>query len=299
MHSRGVVHRDLKPDNLLVSLDDQRVQPKILDFGIAKLNDAGCESRLDDPGTLIGSPEYMSPEQAAACPDVDFRTDIWSICVVLYEALSGETPFQATNQLVLLHAIIADEPASLVRRGVADETLWSIVRSGLSKDRTERPASMHELGRALARWLLDHGVREDVCGTSLESKWLARDDTSIAVARSEVHMPAAGPRRATDLVQTTRPVRARSSKRTRANTRDATRTTKGRSPRVFAALLAVFTTVALAALQRHGFDPAMVASRIETSSRSAWARLQSESVRRDFPAFRSVLPRSWRGGVGR
>jgi tRNA A-37 threonylcarbamoyl transferase component Bud32 len=181
MHARGVVHRDLKPDNLLISLDDQRVQPKILDFGIAKLSDPRYgRFEIDESGTLVGSPEYMSPEQTAASADIDHTTDIWSICIVLYEAISGETPFAAPNTVALLRAIAEQEPTSLVQRGVADEQLWEIIRVGLSKNRDGRHHSMQALGRALARWLLDRGVHEDVCGTALGAKWFANDEAATA-----------------------------------------------------------------------------------------------------------------------
>ncbi len=194
MHARGIVHRDVKPDNLFVSLEGERVQPKLLDFGIAKLSDdRGEQHDRDERGTLVGSPEYMSPEQAAACDDVDYRTDIWSTCIVLYEAISGETPFTAANGApALLRAIWEDEPVSLVERSVGDEPLWDIIRLGLSKDPAARHGSMSELGRALASWLLGHGVTEDVCGTSLEPKWFAdassRPETSVQErARPDVH----------------------------------------------------------------------------------------------------------------
>jgi serine/threonine protein kinase len=183
MHARGVVHRDLKPDNLLVSFEDERVQPKILDFGIAKLNTPRTgHDRLEDGDLLIGSPEYMSPEQASASSDVDYATDIWSICVVLYEAVAGETPFRARSTDALLRAIVEDEPASLVGLGVADERLWRVIRVGLSKDRSARHESMSALGRELAAWLLEQGIHEDVCGTALEAKWFGDPENTSAGA---------------------------------------------------------------------------------------------------------------------
>jgi serine/threonine protein kinase len=176
MHARGIVHRDVKPDNLFISLEDRTVQPKLLDFGIAKLNESrGKAGNLNESGMLVGSPEYMSPEQAMACDDIDFRTDIWSVCVALYEAVSGETPFARVSDDALLGAITELEPASLAERGDCDEQLWQIVHIGLAKDRYARHASMAELGRALASWLVSHGVTDDACGTSLESRWFADD----------------------------------------------------------------------------------------------------------------------------
>jgi serine/threonine-protein kinase len=189
MHARGVVHRDLKPDNLLVSSEDQRVQPKVLDFGVAKLNTPrGQDFKFDDGGRLVGSPEYMSPEQWSACGDIDYRTDIWSICVVLYEAVTGETPFGAPNNAALLRAIVEKEPASLTELTGGDERLWEILRVGLAKDRLARHESMSHLGRALAAWLLGKGVHEDVCGASLESKWFgeAAESSSVTIASARV-----------------------------------------------------------------------------------------------------------------
>jgi serine/threonine-protein kinase len=184
MHSRGVVHRDLKPDNLLVSFEDQRVQPKVLDFGIAKLNAPRAGALyIDESGARIGSPEYMSPEQVAASDDVDYAADIWAICVVLYEAVAGETPFHARTTEAVFRGILRDEPASLAAIGVTDERLWGILGTGLSKSRQARQKSMSVLGGELAGWLLAKGVHEDACGTSLESKWFGDSNTTPARPR--------------------------------------------------------------------------------------------------------------------
>src|SRR5450432_707965 len=158
-HARGIVHRDLKPDNLLIARENQRIQPKILDFGIAKLTDPrDANHRLTEAGTVVGSPDYMSPEQARGRDDVDYRTDIWSLCVVLYEAIAGTTPFAASNYNALLRAIVEDQPSSLGDYAAGDPELWAILQKGLAKDPQARHRSMAELGRALAAWLLSHGV---------------------------------------------------------------------------------------------------------------------------------------------
>jgi serine/threonine-protein kinase len=175
-HGRGIVHRDLKPDNIMIAEEQQRIQPKILDFGIAKLTDPRDNNhKLTEIGMVVGSPDYMSPEQARGRDDVDGSSDIWAICVVLYEAVTGATPFAAHNYNALLRAIVEDDPKSLVEHAAGDGALWEIVNRGLSKDRRDRQASMSELGRALASWLLSHGIFEDACGTSLESKWFGRN----------------------------------------------------------------------------------------------------------------------------
>jgi len=173
-HGRGVVHRDVKPENIFLSRDDaSRIRPKLLDFGIARMIDTDRKITID--GTLLGTPDYMSPEQARGESDVDVRTDIWSVCVVLYEAMTGTRPFEGNNYNALLWAICQETPVSLVDHGAGDERLWTILARGLEKPRDARWATMRQLGVSLARWLLDVGVREDVCGSALRSTWLAED----------------------------------------------------------------------------------------------------------------------------
>jgi eukaryotic-like serine/threonine-protein kinase len=175
-HSRGIVHRDLKPENIFLTRDDNGiVQPKLLDFGIAKVMSGGTTGAraLTQTGTLLGSPDYMSPEQAYGRADLDERTDVWSFCVVLYEALARRTPFAGENCSAVLRNVVGSEPVPLEAFGVETE-LALLVARGLSKDREERPASILELGRELAMFLVMRGVLQDVTGSSLQVKWLGR-----------------------------------------------------------------------------------------------------------------------------
>ncbi|HET7539745.1 MAG TPA: protein kinase [Polyangiaceae bacterium] len=180
-HAKGIVHRDLKPDNIFISHEAEELRPKLLDFGIAKLSDeTGQNRQLTQAGAILGSPGYMSPEQARGQDNIDQRTDIWSFCVVLYETLSGTAPFTGNNYNSLMRAIVENEPTPLVELWAADPTLWAIVQRGLAKDVAQRYQTMEELGRALAGWLLSQGISEDVSGVSLDTKWIARSNSPSA-----------------------------------------------------------------------------------------------------------------------
>ena len=138
-HGAGIVHRDIKPANLLIATSGV---VKILAFGLAKL--AGTEG-VTQTGTTVGTVAYMSPEQARG-EEVDHRTDIWSLGVVLYEMVSGQPPFQGENLLAVSRAILDDEPPSLTERSAS---LDGMVHRALSKGRNARYQSVQELNDAL------------------------------------------------------------------------------------------------------------------------------------------------------
>lgn len=179
-HEHSIVHRDIKPENILLATDTiGRVQPKLLDFGIAKVEHTPIDGKLTQVGAILGSPEYMSPEQAKGLDTVDARTDVWSLSVALYELLTGDTPFHGSNYNALMQAIINDPPVP-PRSG--DNELWKVLSRGLAKDADQRFASMSELGEALALWLYQHGVKEDLSGNSLRAIWLDRPLAEAAEA---------------------------------------------------------------------------------------------------------------------
>jgi serine/threonine-protein kinase len=173
-HGKKIVHRDLKPDNIFIASLEGQVQPKLVDFGVAKVDKREPGSFVTQAGAILGSPEYMSPEQAVGSDDVDHRSDVWSFCVVLYEALAGALPFNGSNYNALLYAIVETSPPSVQALSAGDAELSSIIERGMDKDPARRWGSMVELGGALAQWLHARGVTEDVCGTSLGAKWLGR-----------------------------------------------------------------------------------------------------------------------------
>jgi serine/threonine-protein kinase len=173
-HRRGIVHGDIKPSNVFLALEGGSIQPKLVDFGLAR---SGYAVPLGDPadeGVVAGTPFYVSPEQASGRGDIDHRSDVWSFCVTLYECLTQTLPFSGSTWPEVCEAILDREPASLFAAGVHDAALWRILKQGLTKSRDARWPSVLSLGRELASWLLARGISEDACGVSLETRWFRR-----------------------------------------------------------------------------------------------------------------------------
>jgi serine/threonine-protein kinase len=192
-HDRTIVHRDIKPENIFLASDTLgRAQPKLLDFGIAKVGPNTLEGKLTQFGAVLGSPEYMSPEQALGVDDVDERTDVWSLCIVLYEMVAGTIPFRKPNYNALMHAIINEQPRSISDHHTGDEALWLVLARGLAKERAQRWANMTELGEALALWLYEHGVKEDLSGNSVRAVWLDGALSGVRVDVPQSNPPALG-----------------------------------------------------------------------------------------------------------
>ena len=169
-HTRQIIHRDLKPENVfLARTAGGATQPKLIDFGVAKLDDPAGR-RLTLPGMMVGSPAYMSPEQVRG-EEADARADIWAVCVILYELVTGSRPFDGPNEVAVLVATLEEPAVPISVWGVDEPVLWGILARGLSKDAADRWPSARALGAALARWLLAAGKTEDVSGTSLTRSW--------------------------------------------------------------------------------------------------------------------------------
>ncbi|HEX4515029.1 MAG TPA: serine/threonine-protein kinase, partial [Polyangiaceae bacterium] len=150
-HEAGVIHRDIKPANIyLAKRDAGELVVKVLDFGIARMKEATApENRaLTTTGLLLGSPLYMSPEQVLRPKDIDQRTDLWSLGVVLYELLTGKTPYGDTLETVgALFVSICGKPAPSVRDtvpAISEETA-AIVKRALAIDVAARYASGEEM----------------------------------------------------------------------------------------------------------------------------------------------------------
>jgi eukaryotic-like serine/threonine-protein kinase len=150
-HGLGIVHRDLKPANLFVTWQpDGSEHLKVLDFGISKLPQASMdELALTVTGAVLGSPVYMSPEQMNCSRDVDGRTDIWALGVVLYQCLSGGFPYQADAMPQLCARVLTEDPVPLSAQAAVPPGLEAVVMRCLARDPEHRFARIEDLAAAL------------------------------------------------------------------------------------------------------------------------------------------------------
>jgi serine/threonine-protein kinase len=142
-HRSGVIHRDLKPTNVFLHNDrDGRIAPKVLDFGVSKILEEENNMALTVVGTVLGSPLYMSPEQATGAADIDGRTDVFAFGGILFEALTGQRAFEAPNFNALIVTIATQQPKSIdVVAPQLPESLRALVRDCMVTDKTKRLAS--------------------------------------------------------------------------------------------------------------------------------------------------------------
>jgi serine/threonine protein kinase/uncharacterized protein HemY len=203
-HQKGIIHRDIKPTNILVTMADGIPIPKVIDFGIAKAtqNPLTDKTLFTEYRALVGTPEYMSPEQAEmAGIDIDTRSDIYSLGVLLYELLTGTTPFDAkelrskgapeiqriirevdppkpSTRLSSLATVVevahhrSTEPAKL-NRIVRGELDWIVMRC-LEKDRTRRYETANMLASDITKYLKDEPIAAGPPGTAYQLRKLAR-----------------------------------------------------------------------------------------------------------------------------
>jgi serine/threonine-protein kinase len=203
-HAAGIVHRDLKPDNVFVvpaEEEEGRELIKVLDFGIAKLSTeppggSGVKTRT---GTVMGTPVYMSPEQCRGTKEVDHRTDIYALGIILYEMLCGQPPFMSSGYGELIHMHIGTSPAPprTHNPGIPAE-LEAVVLKLLAKDAGQRYQSMGELQQALkasGAWTMSSPRIEVAPATPPASRSEPSVQTTFSTAASVIDAPAPKGRR--------------------------------------------------------------------------------------------------------
>jgi eukaryotic-like serine/threonine-protein kinase len=177
-HKRGIVHRDMKPENVFVIEHDERKDyVKILDFGIAKISDRDSDGqRLTKTGMIFGTPEYMSPEQAAG-KELDHRVDVYALGCIMFEMFTGRTPFEGDSFMAILtQHMFEPVPAIEIINPETDvpESVRAVVYKAMAKDQEDRYADMAALDADLERalndsgYIVDHPSRETAVRYSLE-----------------------------------------------------------------------------------------------------------------------------------
>ncbi len=169
-HAKNIIHRDLKSDNVFLALNARgQEEIKLLDFGIAKIQDDDIDAlRLTKTGNVVGTPYYLSPEQAKGGRDIDSRLDIWGVGVLLYEMLTGCLPFRGENYNEVLGKILLEDPAPVETLATnLPEGLVGIVDQALAKDRDERFQTASKMMESLYPYcdpdtMMSTGVRENI-----------------------------------------------------------------------------------------------------------------------------------------
>jgi eukaryotic-like serine/threonine-protein kinase len=190
-HAIGIVHRDLKPANLFVTRrPDGSSRVKVLDFGISKQAPGLGASTITQGTALVGTPLYMSPEQLQASKQIDQRTDIWGLGVILYELLTGEAPFTGDTMPEVVHQIASEAPIPpRVLRPEIPVGLEAVITRCLAKERDGRFANVADFARALAPFAAEamrgsgDRIAQIIDGAQRSTQQRAADDTPQTAVR--------------------------------------------------------------------------------------------------------------------
>jgi serine/threonine-protein kinase len=157
-HKQGVIHRDLKSDNIMLSQTNGGDWAKVLDFGIAKIQQAegARDNDITAANLVIGTPQYMSPEQCSQTGPIDARSDVYSLGVIVYEMLAGRVPFTGESPTVIMMKQVQDEPPSVLdSRHDLPAAIDSLIKKALAKDPLDRFQTAGELSDALTEAAAD------------------------------------------------------------------------------------------------------------------------------------------------
>ncbi|MCC6899492.1 MAG: serine/threonine protein kinase [Polyangiaceae bacterium] len=187
-HAAGIVHRDLKPSNLLLCRrSDGSDLVKIVDFGIAKVMKPHESPADTTTGATLGTPHYMSPEQARGEKSIDQRTDIYALGAILYELLTSTKPHPGDTYNAIIYHILSKEPAPLREvRPLVPEGLARVVHRALSREADDRPSSIDELAASLGPYAPDGGDRLGSSDTTLQSSGSVSASSPASASRTRL-----------------------------------------------------------------------------------------------------------------